>query len=108
MEVIPTPSLGERITKAWNAFRNKDPTENQSFYYGQASNFRPDGKRTRQFSQRSIVSPILNRISVDAATIDIHHVKLDENKYYKEDIEDSLNEVLTVEANIDQTARAFR
>lgn len=106
--MIPTPSLGERITKAWNAFRNKDPTEGPSFYYGPASSFRPDGRRTKQLSQRSIVSPILNRISVDAATIDIRHVKLDENKYYKEEIEDSLNEVLTVEANLDQTARAFR
>lgn len=102
------PSLTERIAKAWNAFRNKDPTEGSIFYYGSPTSVRPDTRRINYNSQRSIIAPLLNRISVDAATIEIKHVQLDEEQRYKDDIDSMLNDVLTVEANIDQTARAFR
>lgn len=103
------PSLTDRIAKAWNAFRNKDPTETGSvFYYGSSSSVRPDSRRLNYNSQRSIIAPLLNRIAVDAASIEIKHVQLDEKKRYKDDIDSALNDVLTVEANLDQTARAFR
>lgn len=104
------PSLTERITKAWNAFRNRDPTEvNPTIYYGPVSTLPLDMYRRRRVSDRTIIAPILNRISVDASAIELKHVRMDiENDRYKEDIHDSLNEVLTLEANIDQTARAFR
>lgn len=102
------PSLTERIAKAWNAFRNKDPTEGSIFYYGSPTSARPDTRRINYNSQRSIIAPLLNRISVDAATIEIKHVQLDEEQRYKDDMDSMLNDVLTVEANIDQTARAFR
>ena len=102
------PSLTERIAKAWNAFRNKDPTEGSIFYYGSPTSVRPDTRRINYNSQRSIIAPLLNRISVDAATIEIKHVQLDEEQRYKDDMDSMLNDVLTVEANIDQTARAFR
>ena len=103
------PSLGERIQKAWNAFRNKDPTDEGSVvYYGPGTSYRPDRKRFRPGSERSIIAPILNRIAVDASTIELKHVKLDDKKRYKDDVDDSLNDLLTIEANIDQTARAFR
>lgn len=107
---MPMASLGERLTKAWNAFRNKDPTEiTPTIYYGPVSSYPLDMSRKRRFSDRTIISPILNRIAVDASTIELKHVRLDtENDRYKEDIKDSLNDVLTLEANIDQTARAFR
>lgn len=106
--MIPIPSLTERIAKAWNAFRNKDPTEGSIFYYGSPTSVRPDTRRINYNSQRSIIAPLLNRISVDAATIEIKHVQLDEEQRYKDDMDSMLNDVLTVEANIDQTARAFR
>ena len=102
------PTLIERIQKAWNAFRNKDPTNHEYSYYGASSYFRPDRRRLRPGSERSIITPILNRIAVDAAAIDVRHVRLDDQKRYKEDIEDELNELLTLESNIDQTAREFR
>lgn len=102
------PTLIERIQKAWNAFRNKDPTSYGYSLYGSSSYYRPDRKRLSPGSERSIITPILNRIAVDAAAIDIRHVRLDDQKRYKEDIEDSLNDLLTLEANIDQTAREFR
>ena len=107
------PSLTERITKAWNAFRNRDPTQqqqqNKEIFYGPVSTYPLDMNWRKRFSDRTIISPILNRISVDAATIELKHVRMDtEKNRYKEDIPDELNDVLTVEANIDQTARAFR
>lgn len=104
------PTLGERITKAWNAFRNKDPTPQQTtdnFYYS-FSSYRPDRRTPSRGSERSIIAPILNRISVDAAAVDIRHVQLDDQKRYEKDVEDDLNNILTMEANIDQSAREFR
>ena len=105
------PSLGERIQKAWNAFRNKDPTPQQNqnnFYYSSSSYFRPDRRPPTRGSERSIIAPILNRIAVDAAAVDIRHVKLDKFDRYEEDIDDELNSILTLEANIDQSAREFK
>ena len=106
------PTIGERIQKAWNAFRNRDPTiTNNSqniFYYGSSGSLRPDRRRPTIGSERSIIAPILNRIAVDAAAIDIRHVRCDKFDRYKEDVKDELNDILTLEANIDQTARAFK
>ena len=106
------PTLGERIQKAWNAFRNKDPTpqiyDTPYLFYGGGSASRPDLKRYKIGSDRSIITPILNRIAVDAAAIDVRHVRLDEQGRYQEDVKDELNDILTLEANIDQTAREFR
>lgn len=103
------PTLGERIQKAWNAFRNKDPTPPQNtFLYGGTSYFRPDRRRPSMGSERSIIAPILNRIAVDAAQVDIRHVILDEYDRYQEDVDDDLNDLLTLEANIDQSAREFK
>ena len=105
------PTLTERIQKAWNAFRNKDPTETviqQPYYYGYGSSYRPDRKRLSPGSERSIITPILTRIAVDAAAIEVRHVRLDEEKRYREEINSALNELLVTQANIDQTAREFR
>ena len=105
------PTLLERIQKGWNAFRNKDPTDKPNrhvFTYGYSGSYRPDRRRPILGGERSIISQIQNRIAVDAATVDIRHVKLDEYERYKEDVKDELNDLLTLEANIDQTARAFR
>ena len=104
------PSLGERIQKAWNAFRNKDPTpyRGESTYFSYSSSYRPDRRRINHGGERSIIAPILNRISVDAAAIDIRHVMLDEFDRYKEDVKDDLNSLLTLEANLDQSAREFK
>lgn len=104
------PTLIERIQKGWNAFRNKDPTprENQNtFYYSSSSTYRPDRRRPSIGSERSIIMPLLNRIAVDASQIGIRHVRLDDQKRYKEDIDDELNSLFTLEANLDQSAREF-
>ena len=104
------PTLGERIQKAWNAFRNQDPTPQAPSvtYYGYSSSYRPDRRRPKAGGERTIIAPILNRIAVDSAAIDIRHVKLDEFDRYKEDVKDELNNLLTLEANLDQSGREFK
>ncbi len=105
------PSLTERVQKAWNAFRNRDPTpvrQQDIFSYSSAGSLRPDRRRPKVGNERSIIAPLLNRIAVDAAAVDIRHVKLDKYKRYQEDVEDELNDILTLEANLDQSARDFK
>lgn len=99
-------SLGSKFRRAWNVFFNKDPTSYRNdigagFYY------RPDRPRFSGGNERSIVTAVYNRIALDAASIDIRHVQLDENRRYLNDRQSGLNECLTLEANLDQTARAF-
>ncbi len=100
--------IRERLKYAWNAFRNKDPTVQQMQYYGPAYRYRPDRVRFSHGNERSIVTAVYNRIAMDAAAVDIRHVRLDDNGRYKEDVNSNLNNCLTLEANIDQAARAFR
>lgn len=96
-------ALGSRLKHAWNAFLNKDPTEKgeQGFYY------RPDRIRLTRGNERSIINSIYNHLAVDCASVDIMHVRLDENKRFIEAMNSGLNNCLQVEANIDQTSRSF-
>lgn len=100
-------ALLDRFQNAWNAFRNKDPSNGSYFSYGESSSIRPDRPRPIRGSERSIINSIINRISIDASSIDIKHVRLDENQRYTEDVNSGLNNCLTLEANLDQTSRAF-
>ena len=99
-------SFGSRLRHAWNAFFNKDPTTNWSNFGGGYSS-RPDRPRFSRGHERSIVTSVYNRIAMDCAAVDIKHVKLDENNRYVETIKSGLNNCLDIEANIDQTGRAF-
>lgn len=101
------PTLIERVQKAWNAFRNKDPTPDR-YGYSYSSYYRPDRRRPQPGTERTIIAPLLNRIAVEAAKVDIRHVRLDDQERYQEDIRDELNDILTLQANLDQTAREFR
>lgn len=100
------PTLTSRLKTAWNAFRNRDPT---MFYRepGMSYTYRPDRVRFSGGNERSIVTSVYNRIAMDVAAIDIKHCRLDENGRYIKDINSDLNNCLTLEANIDQTGRAF-
>lgn len=100
-------SFGTRLKHAWNAFTGRDPTT----YYppGSAviSSSRPDRPRFSRGNERSIVTSIYNRIAMDVASININHVRVDDNNRYKEIIKSGLNTCLTLNANKDQTGRAF-
>lgn len=100
-------TLGSRLRHAWNAFRNRDPTE-QFKDIGAGYYYRPDRVRLTRGNERSIVTSIYNRIAIDVASIDIKHCRLDDNERFVSEIDSNLNSCLTLEANIDQTARAFR
>ena len=101
-------SLRDRLKHSWNAFFNKDPTNiNPYQYYANGSYYRPDRVRLTRGNERSIVTSIYNRIALDVASININHCRLDENARFKEIIPSSLNDCLSLEANIDQTSRAF-
>lgn len=98
--------IGSRLKNAWNAFLNRSPTKvyedvGAGYYY------RPDRPRFTRGNERSLVTAVYNRIALDCASVNVKHVRLDENDRYLEDIDSGLNECLTVEANIDQTSRAF-
>ena len=98
--------LRDRLQHAWNAFFNRDPTSN--YRTNEISySYRPDRPRLSRGNERSIVTAIYNRIALDVASIDIKHCKLDSNGRYIKDMKSGLNECLTIEANMDQTARAF-
>lgn len=99
-------TFGDRLKHAWNAFLNKDPT---SFYrdIGISHSYRPDRPRLTRGNERSIVTSVYNRIALDAAAINVQHVRLDENNRFLSVIDSGLNNCLTVEANVDQTGRAF-
>ena len=100
-------SLISRAKKAWNVFLNRDPTSYNYANIGSSYSYRPDRIRFTRGSERTIVNSIYNRIAMDAAAIDIKHVRLDDNNRYIETIDSGLNECLSLEANIDQTGRAF-
>ena len=100
-------NIGPFLMHRWNAFiGNRDPTKyRQMEYYGYPS--RPDRPRLTRGNERSIVNSVFNRIALDAAEIAIKHVRLDNEDRYLETIDSGLNNCLSLEANIDQTGRAF-
>lgn len=94
----------DRLQHGWNAFiNNKDPT----FRPGPSYSYRPDRARFTRGNERSIVTSIFNRIAMDASSIDIEHVRVDKDGRFTGIIDSGLNNCLTLEANIDQTGRAF-
>ena len=96
-------ALRDRLAHAWNAFMNRDPT----YYSGNSYSIRPDRARFSRGNERSIVTSVYNRLSLDASAINIKHVRLDENERFTGVISSNFNECLTLSANIDQTNRAF-
>lgn len=99
-------SIGSRLKSAWNAFRNRDPTYNYA-NIGTGYTYRPDRVRFTRGNERSIVTSLFNRIAIDAANVNIRHCRLDENERFIEVIDSNLNRCLSLEANVDQTGRAF-
>lgn len=98
-------NIGSRLMHAWNAFTNRDPTYTRTL--GESYYHRPDRVQFTRGNERSIATAVYNRIAMDVAAVEIRHVKLDENMRYSSDIDSGLNKCLNLEANIDQTGRAF-
>lgn len=114
--------FGAALKHAWNVFTNQadqnrmrntpwpvNPVPSPfAEYYGPGHSSRPDRSRMRIPNDRSIISSIFTRLSIDTASVDVRHVRTDEWGQYLDDIDSGLNNCLTVEANLDQAARAFR
>ena len=99
-------TFGSRLKHAFNAFMNRDPTYGKESI-GPGYSMRPDRSRLTKGNERSIVTSIYNRIAIDVAAININHCRVDENQRLVENIDSTLNTCLNLEANIDQTGRAF-
>ena len=99
-------SFSSKLKNAWNAFFNKDPTSG-TIDRGFGYTYRPDRLRFHRGNEKTIVTSIFNRIAMDAAAINIRHVRLDKNDRFLSTIDSGLNQCLAIEANIDQTGRAF-
>lgn len=99
-------NLGARLKHAYNAFTNRDPTGSY-ISIGPGYSSRPDRPRMSHGNEKSIVTSIVNRIALDVASVEIRHCRLDDDGRYVEEINSGLNKCLKLEANIDQTSRAF-
>lgn len=100
-------NIGARLKHAWNAFTNSE----EGFAYpnvGTGTSYRPDKVRSYIANERSIITSVYTHIAIDAAAVDVRHVRLDENRRFLEEIDSGLNQCFTLEANLDQAARAFR
>lgn len=100
--------FSDRLSHAWNAFMNKDPTYTPySYQYSGGNTSNPDRIILTRGNERSIINSVYNRIAMDVAANTFKHAQLDTEDRFKKVIDDGLNQCLTVEANIDQTARSF-
>ena len=98
----------DRLQHGWNAFvKNRDPTPSYA-YYGDSYFYRPDRPRFTRGNERTITTSVYNRIALDVASIDVKHCRIDDNGRFKSEITSGLNTCLNLEANLDQTGRAFR
>lgn len=102
-------SLTQRFRSGWNAFLGRDPTKDSKLTGGEVYGYtsRPDRVRYLLSNQRSIVSSVYNRIAVDVSQITMVHAKMDAQNYFTGIVKSTLNRCLTLEANIDQTGKAF-
>lgn len=97
---------GTALKHAWSVFNGRDrPADYQD--YGTSYSYRPDKKYLRKYADRTLINAVYNRIALDVVSIDMHHVKLDENGRYHEIVRDGLENVMNLEANIDQNKFAY-
>ena len=95
-----------RLKHAWNVFTNREPYGTR-FSVGPSYGYRPDRPLFSRGNERSIITSVYNRIALDVSSMTIQHVRLDDSDRFKEIVDSGLNNCLTMEANVDQTGRAF-
>lgn len=100
-------TISSRIKNAWNTFRNKNPAEEFKAPIGVSYSYRPDRPRYTGGRDKSIITSLFTRIALDVATLDFKHVELNDDDAFIKEVDSELNNCLKVEANIDQTGRAF-
>ena len=103
---MPEYKLTDRLQHAWSAL-TRAPTDYPTYSIGASYSTRPDRRRLTRGNERSIITSIYNRIALDVAAVDIKHVRLDENRRFLNEVDSGINNILDLDANIDQTGRAF-
>ena len=98
----------ERFKSAWNAFRKTSQVEEPTYYGAPSFGYEPQRTRLRFSSERSIISSIYNRVSIDVSSVVIKHTVVDEDGRFQKDALSSLNKALTFEPNVDQGPKALR
>lgn len=104
---MPRMSFGEWLQHGWNVFRNKDPSPKTDYYTSVSSSYRLDRTRLTGGNEKTIVASIYNRLAIDASSVNMMHVRVDQNGSYQETLDTGLNRCLSISANVDQTGRAL-
>lgn len=95
-------ALINRFQNAWNAFKQRAPAVT-----GRGSGTRPDRTRYTKGQERTIINSVYTRLALDITSLSILHCKVNSDGGYLSTVDSELNNCLTVEANIDQTGKAF-
>lgn len=99
----------DRFKSLFNIFNKRDPTDlKYNSSVGVSSYRRPDRTRMNYGNERSIIAAIYTRMSTDAAQIKMNVAKTNENGQFTDKVTNKLDNILSYEANKDQTGRAFR
>lgn len=97
-----------RLKHAWDVFKSRDPTKEFNYLdLGPSTSYKPSRTPFRITNERSIIISVYNRIAMDVSSVQIQHVRFDQNGSYEDTIMSGLNNILNQEANIDQTSTAF-
>ena len=75
---------------------------------GPSATYSPSRVRTALYNERTILTSVLTRMSMDVAGIPLRHAQLDEQNRYVDDIDSELNYCLNFEPNIDQGPSAWQ
>lgn len=97
----------DRLQHAWNAFTNRDPTDSYKYTGEYSSSYRPDRPKLSRGNERSIAVSVLNRIAIDASSINVRHVRIDQNERFLSYVDSGLNNCLSLDANKDQTGKSL-
>ena len=101
-------TIRERLQHAWNAFRSRDQANgSRNPEAGASYSYRPDRVRLALGNERSIIASVYTRIAIDVSSVSVQHVRLDQNGRFLKKEDSSLNDCLSIEANVDQTGRAL-
>lgn len=100
--------IRDRLAHAFNVFVRGETDRLTTYDYGTSMGSRPDKTRLFGLGDKSIINSIFNRIAIDAAAIELQHVRLDNDRRFADSMNSTLNNCFVLEANVDQTARQFK
>lgn len=99
----------DRLTHAWNAFRDKPSIDDYTYVaVSESWGNNPNRSRPSVTTERSVINSIINRIAIDVADISVRHVRVDDKDRLVEVVKSGVDYCFNIEANIDQSGIAFR